>query len=161
MVVGKTVLIIMRWQVYRLARLIGKVVRFQHRGTHWWAAPFYQKQRNRSGLNNWLDCLASWQTSHFNLCILIKAKWAVSFCWLQPVLKSNCDGDLKKAFNEILGVSNVFPTTALIQVVTYHVIISPFFVPRDKKYHHSGVLDHKEAHSGAAIHYQSSITHLG
>ncbi len=25
---------IMRWQVYRLARLIGKVVRFQHRGTH-------------------------------------------------------------------------------------------------------------------------------
>ncbi len=27
-------LIIMRWKVYRLARLIGKVVRFQHRGTH-------------------------------------------------------------------------------------------------------------------------------
>ncbi len=53
----------MRWQVYRLARLIGKVVRFQHRGTHWWAAPFYQKQRNRYGLNNWLDCLASWYTS--------------------------------------------------------------------------------------------------
>ncbi len=26
-------LIIMRWQVYRLARLIGKVVRFQHKGT--------------------------------------------------------------------------------------------------------------------------------
>ncbi len=51
--------IIMRWQVYHLARLIGKVIRFQHRGTHWWvAAPLYQKQRNRSGLNNWLDCLA-------------------------------------------------------------------------------------------------------
>ncbi len=52
----------MRWQVYRLARLIGKVARFQHRGTHWWAATsLYQKQRNRSGLNNWLDCLALWR----------------------------------------------------------------------------------------------------
>ncbi len=36
----------------------------------------------------------------------------ISFCWLPPVLTSNCDGDLKKAFNECLGVSNVFPTTA-------------------------------------------------
>ncbi len=56
------------WLVYRMARVIGKVVRFQHRGTHWWAAPLYQKQRNRSGLNNWLVCLASWYTSNFNLC---------------------------------------------------------------------------------------------
>ncbi len=87
-------------------RLIGKVVRFQHRGTHWWAAPLYQKQRN------WLDCLASWYTPKFNSCILLKAKWAVSFCWLPPVLTSNRDGDLKKAFNECLGVSNVFPTAA-------------------------------------------------
>ncbi len=62
----------MRWQVYRLARLIGKVVRFHHRGTHWWAASPYQKQRNRSGLNNWLDCLASWYTPNFNLCILLR-----------------------------------------------------------------------------------------
>ncbi len=31
---SKLLLIIMRWQVYRLVRLIGKVVRFQHRGTH-------------------------------------------------------------------------------------------------------------------------------
>ncbi len=52
-------------------RLIGKVVRFLHRGTHWWAAPFYQKQRNWSGLNSWLDCLASWYTSNLNLCILL------------------------------------------------------------------------------------------
>ncbi len=59
-------LIIMRWQVYRLARLVGKVVQLQHRGTHWWAAPLYQKQRNRSGLNKWLGCLASWYTSNFN-----------------------------------------------------------------------------------------------
>ncbi len=44
----------------------------------------------------------------------------MGFCWLPPVLTSNCDGDLKKAFNECLGVSNVFPTTALIQAVTYH-----------------------------------------
>ncbi len=42
----------------------------------------------------------------------LAAKWAVSFCWLPPVLTSNCDGDLKKAFNECLGVSNAFPTTA-------------------------------------------------
>ncbi len=48
----------------------------------------------------------------FNLCILLKAKWAVSISWLPPFLTSNCDGDLKKAFNECLGVSNVFPTTA-------------------------------------------------
>ncbi len=27
-------------------------------------------------------------------------------------LAFNCDGDLKKAFNECLGLSNVFPTTA-------------------------------------------------
>ncbi len=60
----------MRWQVYRLLRLIGNVVRFQHRGTHWCAAPLYQKQRYRSGLHNWLDCLASWYTSNLNLCIL-------------------------------------------------------------------------------------------
>ncbi len=86
----------MRWQVYRLARLIGKVVRFQHRRTHWWAAPLYQKQRNLSGLTNWLGCLAPWYTSNFNLCILLKAQWAVSFCWLPPVLTSNCDWDLKK-----------------------------------------------------------------
>ncbi len=52
---------------------------FQHRGTHWWAAPLYQKQRNRSGLNNWLDCLASWYTSNFNLCIQLKAKWQSVF----------------------------------------------------------------------------------
>ncbi len=72
-------LITMRWQVYRLARLVGKVFRFQHRGTHWWAAPLCQKLRNRSGLNNWLDCLASWYTSNFNLCILQIVKWWVSF----------------------------------------------------------------------------------
>ncbi len=65
-------LFILRWQVYRLARLIGKFVRFQHRGTHWCAAPLYQKQRNRSGLNNWLDCLASWYTSNSNLCRLLR-----------------------------------------------------------------------------------------
>ncbi len=50
--------IIMRWQVYHLARLVVKVVRFYRRGTHWWAAPLYQKQRNQPGLNNWFDCLA-------------------------------------------------------------------------------------------------------
>ncbi len=67
---SKLLLIIMRWQVYRLARLTLKVVRFQHRRTHWWAAPLHQKQRNRSGLNNWLDCLASWYTPNFYLCII-------------------------------------------------------------------------------------------
>ncbi len=46
--------------------------------------------------------------------------WAVSFCWLPPVLTFNCDGDLKKAFNECLGVSNVSPTAAYVQAVTYH-----------------------------------------
>ncbi len=50
--------------------------------------------------------------ANFNLCILLKAKWAVSCCWLPPVLTSDCDGDLKEAFNECLGVSNVFPTAA-------------------------------------------------
>ncbi len=29
-----------------------------------------------------------------------KSKWAVRFCWLPPVLTFNCDGDLKKAFND-------------------------------------------------------------
>ncbi len=58
------------WRI--LARLIGNVFRFQHRGTHWWAAPLYQKQRNRSGLNSWLDCLASWYTLHFNLRMFMK-----------------------------------------------------------------------------------------
>ncbi len=62
-------LLIMGWQVYRLARLVGKVVWSQHRGTHWWAAPLNQKQQNRSGVNNWLDCLAWWYTSNFNLCL--------------------------------------------------------------------------------------------
>ncbi len=46
--------------------------------THWWAAPLYQNQRNRSGLNNWLDCLASWYTPNFNLCILLKVN---RICW--------------------------------------------------------------------------------
>ncbi len=35
-------------------------------------------------------------TPNFNLCILLRAKWAISFCWLPPVLTFNCDGDLKK-----------------------------------------------------------------
>ncbi len=99
-------------QVYHLARLVGKVVRFQHRGTHWRAAPLYHKQRNQSGLNNWHKCLELCYTSNLNWDILLKAKWTVSFCWLPPVLTFNCDGDLKKAFNECLGASNVFPTTA-------------------------------------------------
>ncbi len=36
---SKLLIIIMRWQVYRMARLVGKGVWFQHRGNHWWAAP--------------------------------------------------------------------------------------------------------------------------
>ncbi len=39
-------LIIMWWQVYHLAGLVTKVVRLQLWGTHWWAAPPSQKQRN-------------------------------------------------------------------------------------------------------------------
>ncbi len=71
--------IIMKWQAYRLARLIEKINRFQHRGTHWWAALLYQKQRNRSGLNNWLGCFALWYTSNFNLCMLIKENGQSAF----------------------------------------------------------------------------------
>ncbi len=39
---------------------------------------------NRSGLNNWLVCLASWYTSNFNLCILLKVNqgWVRSSFWL-------------------------------------------------------------------------------
>ncbi len=48
------VLIIMRWKVYHLARYVGKVVRFQHWGNHWRAAPLYQKQANQSRLSSWL-----------------------------------------------------------------------------------------------------------
>ncbi len=33
---------------------------------------------------------------NLNLCVLLKANWSVSFCWLPPVLASNCDEDLKK-----------------------------------------------------------------
>ncbi len=51
-------LIIMSWQVYHLARLVGKVAMFHHRRTNWWGASLYQKQRNRSRLNSWVDCLA-------------------------------------------------------------------------------------------------------
>ncbi len=52
--------------------------------------------------------------------VLLKAKWAVSYCWLAPVPTSDYGGDLKKAFNERLGVSNVFPSAASVQtVVTY------------------------------------------
>ncbi len=58
---------------FQIPVTVGKAVLFQHRGTHWWAAPLYQKQRNRSGLNNWLVCLASWYMSNFNLCILLEA----------------------------------------------------------------------------------------
>ncbi len=32
-------------------------------------APLYQNSRNRYGQNNWDDCLASWYTANFNLCI--------------------------------------------------------------------------------------------
>ncbi len=39
-----------------------------------------------------LPCLVV--TSKFNFCILLKEKYAVSFCWLPPVLTSNIDGDL-------------------------------------------------------------------
>ncbi len=41
-------LIIMRWQVYHLARLF----RLHHKGANEWAAPLELKQRNRSGLVN-------------------------------------------------------------------------------------------------------------
>ncbi len=50
---SKLLLIITRWQLYCLARLIGKFVRFQHRGTHWWAAPLY-----RTGLGYTTDSTA-------------------------------------------------------------------------------------------------------
>ncbi len=43
----------MRWQVYRLARLIGKVVRVQHRGgplmSHWWWGPFTKSSETGLG----------------------------------------------------------------------------------------------------------------
>ncbi len=64
-------LIIMRWQVHHLSKLNEKVVRFEDSGTHWWPAPLYQKQQNRSGLNNWLDCLASWYTPNFRFIMYI------------------------------------------------------------------------------------------
>ncbi len=62
--------IIMRWQELHLARICGKALPFHERETHWWIVHLYQKQRKRSGLINWLDCLASWYTPNFNLCIL-------------------------------------------------------------------------------------------
>ncbi len=36
------------------------------------------------GYANGPDCLASWYTINFSLGILLKAKWAVSLCWLPP-----------------------------------------------------------------------------
>ncbi len=40
-----------RWQVYHLARLIGKVVRLHHKGTLWRAAaPLHQRQQSRRGI---------------------------------------------------------------------------------------------------------------
>ncbi len=41
-----------------------------------------------------------------------KSKMGSQLLLAPPVHTSNCDGDLKKAFNECLGVSNVFTTTA-------------------------------------------------
>ncbi len=79
--------------MYRLARLIGKVVRFQHRGTHWWAAPRYQKQRNRSGLNNWLDCLASWYTPNFNSCILPRTCFSFKHIVTFQPCRHECTGN--------------------------------------------------------------------
>ncbi len=46
-----------------------------------WAAPLYQKQRNRTGLNNWLGCLALWYTSNFNLCILLEGPVSSWLAW--------------------------------------------------------------------------------
>ncbi len=74
----------MRWQVYRLPRLIGKVVRLQQKGNPLMsctplpkaAKPVWSKQLTR------LPCLIV--LAKCNLCILLKAKWAVSFCWLPP-----------------------------------------------------------------------------
>ncbi len=45
----------------------------------------------------WLNmALTIVATNLYILCLLLNAKWAVSFCWLPPVLTSNCDGDLKR-----------------------------------------------------------------
>ncbi len=65
-------------------------------------------------------------------CILLKAKWAVSFCWLPPVLTFNCDGDLKKAFNECLGVSYInlmLEPVALLGVLSIVSLIRGSIIP--------------------------------
>ncbi len=66
-----------------------------------------------SGINKWFDSLASWYTSNFNLCILLIAKWAVSFCWFPPLLTSNCDGDLKKGIQWVPRGKQRFPHNRL------------------------------------------------
>ncbi len=46
------------WHVNHFARLGSKVLRFQHSGTHWWPALVNQKKWSKSGLSNWIECLA-------------------------------------------------------------------------------------------------------
>ncbi len=66
-------------------------------------------------------CFKIIRTSIFNLGVLVRAKWAVSFCWLQPVPTSNFDRDLRRRFSESPRASNVFPTAVFVDtVVTYH-----------------------------------------
>ncbi len=52
-----SILVTHRLEVYHLAKLNGKVVRFHHRETQWWVAHLCQKQRNWSELNSWLPAL--------------------------------------------------------------------------------------------------------
>ncbi len=81
-------------------RLVGKVVRFQHRGIHWWAAPLNQKQRNRAEINNWLALSYTWR---LKLCILLKVKLEVSFCWLPPLPTPYLDGVSRRHSMRALG----------------------------------------------------------
>ncbi len=101
-------LILNRWQVYHIARSVGKVVRFQHRWARWWTAPFYQNQLNRSELNNWLYWPVYWYMSCF-ICYFVYHERDIKASWESPAW---------------MKFSSILPEVELIQMQDYGSIKS-------------------------------------
>ncbi len=82
--------------------------------------PFYRKHQYRFGLNNWLDCLASWHTSNLICVFTTNSKMGSQLLldFTSPHIQLWRGSE--KAFIECFGVSNAFATAAYVQPVTYH-----------------------------------------
>ncbi len=80
--------------------------------THWWAASLFQKQWNRSGPNNWLDCLACWYTPRFIFVYTVESPWenlgGQLFGRKEPEKTISSTGNIVKNWREYAGLVQIF-----------------------------------------------------